>query len=172
MRRRFAVLTLCLALPCSAQLKTRDSDLPRLQRRERPSEEARKAELPPGFEHMVDEDEDVLVDPTEYAFNPIQAKKELKIGDFYAKRGNHRAAVGRYMEALKWNPSYGEAFWKLGRSREEMNQSAEALEAYRKFVKVEPESKKARELRKRIAALEKQITSLPKAAAEQDAPAR
>jgi len=171
-RRRFAIFTLCLALPCSAQLKTRDSDLPTLQRRDRPSEETPQGELPPGFEDLVDEDEDVIVDPTEYAFNPIQAKKDLKIGDFYAKRGNHRAAVGRYMEALKWNPSFGEAFWKLGRSREELKQPAEALEAYRKFVKVEPESKKARELRKRISQLEKQITSLPKTASEAEAPVR
>jgi tetratricopeptide (TPR) repeat protein len=109
---------------------------------------------------VVEEDEDIVA-PTEYVFNPIQAKKDLKIGDFYAKKGNHRAAVGRYLEATKWNPSFAEAYWKLGHSREKLNQPAQALEAYHKYVELEPDGKMSREARKRIAELEAQQEKLP-----------
>ncbi|MCB1022332.1 MAG: hypothetical protein KDC27_20550, partial [Acidobacteria bacterium] len=58
----------------------------------------KRPEPPPQTQPMRDEDEDVLPQ-TEYAFNPIQAKKDMKIGDFYSKKGNHRAAAARYLEA-------------------------------------------------------------------------
>ncbi|MEZ5397202.1 MAG: hypothetical protein R2724_31095 [Bryobacterales bacterium] len=73
----------------------------------------KRPEPPPQSPQMRDEDEDVLPQ-TEYAFNPIQAKKDLKIGDFYWKKGNHRAAAARHLEATRWNPSFGEALEARG----------------------------------------------------------
>src|SRR5687767_3318560 len=49
------------------------------------------------------EEDESLVEK-EYSFNPLQAAKEMKIGDYYAKKGNHRAAAGRYQEATRWEP--------------------------------------------------------------------
>ena len=115
--------------------------------------EEKTPELPP---HMEDEDEDILKN-TDYAFNPIQAEKELTIGDFYTRKGSHRAAAGRYLEATKWNPGYSEAYWKLARSQEKLNESAEALEAYQKYVELEPDGKQSKEARKKIADLEKKV---------------
>lgn len=114
---------------------------------------------------MRDEDEDVLPQQ-EYAFNPIQAKKDLKIGDFYWKKGNHRAAAARYLEATRWNPMYGDAYWKLAEAREKLKQTAEALDAYRKYLEAEPDGKKANAAKKRIAELELEKEQLPLAAEE------
>ncbi len=102
---------------------------------------------------MVDEDEDLLPQTT-YAFNPIQAKKEHKIGTFYQKKGNERAAAARYLEATRWHPSFGDAYWRLAEMREALEQPAEALDAYRRFVRVEPEDSKVSKARKRIAEIE------------------
>lgn len=112
---------------------------------------------------LVDEDEDLLPQ-TEYVFNPIQARKDVKIGDFYAKKGSHRAAVARYLEATKWHPQYGEAYFKMARSREELGQPAEALDAYRSFLELEEKGKKAAQARRRVAVLEKLEEQLPLAA--------
>src|SRR5262249_43785686 len=71
---RLLVLLLITGLLASAQLKQRDQ----------------KADPATG---LTEEDEDLLPQ-TEYVFNPIQAQRDVKIGDFYAKKGNHRAAVG------------------------------------------------------------------------------
>jgi tetratricopeptide (TPR) repeat protein len=148
---RVLIILLLLALPGLAQLKERKE----------------KSETPGP---LVEEDEDIVA-PPEYVFNPIQAQKDLKVGDFYAKKGNHRAAAGRYLEATRWNPSFAEAYWKLARSREKLNQPAQALEAYRKYVELDADGKLVREARKRISELEAQQEKLPlthEAAKEKD----
>ena len=120
-----------------------------------------RKETPPEAEtSLVDEDEDLLPQ-TQYAFNPIQAKKDLKIGNFYARKGNHRAAAGRYLEATKWNPNYAEAYWRLGRSREKLKQPSDALEAYRRFLQLAPDDKRAKAVRRKIPALDRQVETEP-----------
>ena len=114
---------------------------------------------------LIDEDEDLLPS-TQYAFNPIQAKKDLKIGNFYARKGNHRGAAGRYLEATKWNPSYAEAYWRLGRSREKLKQPSDALAAYRQFLQLAPDDKRAKAVRKKIPVLERQVETEPPAPQE------
>ena len=138
MRAFRALLLLCAAGMTFGQL----------QQREAPPEE-----MPSG---LVDEDEDLFTEK-QYAFNPIQAKKEVKVGNFYAKKGNHRAASGRYLEATRWNPNFSDAYWKLARSRDELNQASLALEAYRKFVRLESGGKRVRQAVERIGVLEPQV---------------
>ena len=103
---------------------------------------------------LVDEDEDQLVEK-QYVFNPILAKKEFKVGNFYAKKGSHRAAAGRYLEATRWDPNFSEAFWKLGRSREKLKQADAALQAYRQYLDLEPNGKYAKDVGKRMADVER-----------------
>ncbi len=125
-----------------------------------------RQETPPEAEApLIDEDEDLLPQ-TQYAFNPIQAKKDLKIGNFYARKGNQRAAAGRYLEATKWNPGYAEAYWRLGRSREKLKQPSDALAAYRRFLQLAPEDKRAKAVKGKIPALECQVETEPPAQQE------
>src|ERR1044071_4898401 len=78
----------------------------------------------------LEPDEDAGDGEPEYAFNPIQAQKELKVGDFYFKKKSYRAAANRYDRATKWNPSFAEAFLKLGETQEKLGLLTEALGAY------------------------------------------
>ena len=115
--------------------------------------------------NMQDEDEDRLADPN-YVFNPIQARRDVKIGDFYAKKGSHRAAAGRYLEATRWDPGFSEAYWKLARVREKLRQHQQAVDAYKLFVKLEPNDKRAKEALKLLPGLEKKAAEVPDAPAE------
>lgn len=90
----------------------------------------------------------------EYVFNPIQAEKEMKVGDFYFKKKSYRAAAGRYERAAKWNPQMVEAYYKLGRSREKLDQIEGALAAYQKYLELSPSGGKASEVKKKITELE------------------
>ncbi|MDA1313336.1 MAG: hypothetical protein O2968_08380 [Acidobacteria bacterium] len=110
--------------------------------------------------NMRDEDEDRLADP-DYVFNPIQARRDVKIGDFYAKKGSQRAAAGRYLEATRWDPGFSEAYWKLARIREKLEQHQQAVDAYKVFVKLEPGDKRAKEALKRLPGLEKKAAEVP-----------
>lgn len=98
-------------------------------------------------------EEDEASKPKEYAFNPLQAEKELRIGNFYWKKKSYRAAAMRYDEATKWNPGYAEAWLKLGEAREKMNQSAEARAAYEQFLGLADDDKRAADVKKRVAKL-------------------
>ena len=51
-------------------------------------------------------EEDVTAKPKVYAFNPLQATKEVQIGNYYFKKGSWNAAAMRFREATKWNPGW------------------------------------------------------------------
>jgi tetratricopeptide (TPR) repeat protein len=96
-------------------------------------------------------EEDVSLKPKEYALNPLQAQKEITAGNFYSKKGNHRAAQKRYLEATRWDSGSAEAFLKLGESSEKLHDYSTALEAYTKYLELDKNAKDADALRKRIA---------------------
>lgn len=108
------------------------------------------AQTPPVPVEPPEEDES-LIRPQTYTFNPLQAKKETSTGDFYSKKGNHRAAAARYQEATLWDDSWPEAYYKLGEAREKLKQYDAAREAFTKFIELTPDKKKAENARKRIA---------------------
>jgi len=96
-----------------------------------------------------EEDESLI--QQEYAFNPLQAEKEFKVGEFYRKRKSWKAAAGRYSEATKWNPGFAEAWFKLGEAHENLKDIAAAREAYAKFLELSPQDKRAAGIRKKLA---------------------
>ena len=96
-------------------------------------------------------EEDQALVPKEYSFNPLQAKAEVKIGDYYFKKGSYRAAAGRFLEATKWNPTFAEAYLRLGDAYEKMKDTKEARKAYQKYLELDPKSKDAPQIRKKLA---------------------
>ena len=86
----------------------------------------------------------------EYTFNPLQAAKELKVGNYYFKKGSHRAAAKRFEEALKWDPNSADAYLRLGDAKSKLGDAAAAKAAYLKYIEIEPESKEAAALRKKL----------------------
>jgi tetratricopeptide (TPR) repeat protein len=113
------------------------------------------AQQKPPAEPPEPPEEDESLKPKEYAFNPVQAKKELTAGNFYFKKGSFRAAATRYLEATRWDPGFAEAFRKLGESSEKARDYAEARSAYTKYVEIAEDQKDAEEIKKRIAKLPK-----------------
>lgn len=98
---------------------------------------------------------------TEYAFNPLQASKEFRVGLFYWKKGSYKAAAGRFEEAVKWNPGYAEAWFRLAEARERLAQAetrpAErqalldaAVEAFQKYLELEPDGERAKTARRKL----------------------
>jgi len=108
------------------------------------------AQAPPTPVEPPEEDES-LIRPQQYSFNPLQARKELTAGDFYEKKGNHKAAAARYQEATLWDDSWPDAYLKLGETREKLKQYEPAREAFQKFIELTPDKKKAESIQKRIA---------------------
>ncbi len=115
----------------------------------------------PEYREIPEEDED-LVQETDYAFNPIQAEKEVRVGDFYWKKKSYVAAAGRYREATLWNPRWAEAYWKLALAEQKVAETTssdserevsleQSIDALRKYLELEPDGKEAKKARRMIA---------------------
>jgi tetratricopeptide (TPR) repeat protein len=110
---------------------------------------------PPEQQEQAPPEEDEAEKPTEYSFNPLQADKDVRIGNYYFHKGNYRAAAQRYREATKWNGSLAEAYLRLGEAEEKQRDRSAAREAYEKFVELAADDKRTPEIRKRIEKLPK-----------------
>ena len=104
---------------------------------------------PPAEQEPPEEDRGSADHPREYALNPIQAEKEMNVGNYYFKRGSYKAAANRFQEATKWNPGLAEAFYRLGEARAKQHDDKAAREAFAKFLELQPDSKEADSLRKK-----------------------
>ena len=105
----------------------------------------------PQVQEQEPPEEDESLATKEYSFNPLEAEKNLKVGNYYFKKGNYKAAVNRFREATKWNPSYAEAFLRLGEGEEKMKDKKAAREAYAKFLELAPDGKEADSVKKKLA---------------------
>ena len=107
----------------------------------------------PSAQEEIPPEEDASVAVKEYSFNPLQAEKEVKIGNYYFNKHSFRAAALRFREAIKWNEGYPEAWLRLAESEEKLKDSKAAREAYAKYVELAPEAKNTPEVRKKLARL-------------------
>jgi len=107
----------------------------------------------PSTQEAVPKEEDTSIGEKEYAFNPLQAEKEIQVGDFYFKKGKYRAAAERFREATKWNNGSAEAWLRLGEAEEKEKDPQAAKEAYNKYLDISPDAKNSAEIRKKVAKL-------------------
>jgi tetratricopeptide (TPR) repeat protein len=96
-------------------------------------------------------EEDESLKPKTYSFNPLEAEKDLKVGLYYFKKGNYKASTSRFREATLWNPTFAEAFLRLGESEEKMKDRKAAADAYEKYLALAPDSKEAPAVKKKLA---------------------
>ena len=117
---------------------------------ETPQKQDKKKEPAKQQEEQPPPDEDEAATAKVYAFNPLQAQKEVRTGEFYFKKGSYRAASTRFREATKWNPGYAEAWLRLGDAAEKQNDAKTIAEAYSKYLELQPDAKNAAEIKKKL----------------------
>jgi len=105
----------------------------------------------PEVQEQEPPEEDESLKPKEYTFNPLEAEKNLKVGNYYFKKGNYKGALNRFREATKWNVNYAEAYLRLAESEEKLKDGKAAHEAYAKYLELAPESKEAASVKKKLA---------------------
>jgi tetratricopeptide (TPR) repeat protein len=95
-------------------------------------------------------EEDTSIGTTTYSFNPLQAKKDVEIGNEYAKKHSYRAAAGRFLSATKYNDGDSEAWLRLGEMDEKLHDKPGAHDAYAKYLEIASDAKNAAEIKKRL----------------------
>jgi len=86
-----------------------------------------------------------------YVLNPLQSAKEMKIGQFYMKKGSYKAAARRFEEALKWDPNSADAAYQLGEADVKLGDRNAAKKAFETYLKLQPNGKQADSVRKKLA---------------------
>lgn len=104
----------------------------------------------PPLEQEPPEEDLRMVETKEYVFNPLQAEKEVRIGNFYMKKGSYKAAILRFREATKWNPGLPDAWLRLGDALEKGKDEKAAKQAYAKYLELAPDAKNAKEIKKKL----------------------
>jgi len=123
------------------------------------SAQSTQKQQPPVTQQPPDEtnppEEDASAAPKVYAFDPLEAQRCIGIGNFYMHKGSkgYRAALGRYEDATKYDPNSAEAFFKVGEVEEKLNNKDAAKLAFQKVLKLAPDSKFAKDAKKRLANL-------------------
>jgi tetratricopeptide (TPR) repeat protein len=115
---------------------------PELQKERPPQKTSDKDAVPP--------EEDTSIGTTTYSFNPLQAKKDIEIGNEYAKKHSYRAAANRFLSATKYNDGDSEAWLRLGEMDEKLHNKREAHDAYAKYLELASDAKNAAEIKKRL----------------------
>jgi tetratricopeptide (TPR) repeat protein len=87
--------------------------------------------------------------------DPIKAKENINVGNYYLKQKNYFAAIQRYLAAVEYQPDSVPAYEALGRAYEKNGDISKALEIYKKFLEENPNSPKALDFKARIVKLTK-----------------
>ena len=117
-----------------------------------PSKQDRGGAAQPPDEDQPPEEDEVLK-PKVYAFNPLEAERSIKVGEFYMHQATprgYRAAAGRFEEAAKYNPNSAEAFFRLGEAEQKLKNKDKARAAFEKAAQVGPDTKFGKEARKKF----------------------
>ena len=116
-----------------------------------PQQPAPKQAEPPDETNPPEEDESVA--PKKYVLNPLEAKRNIEVGNFYWKKGDYRGALDRYRDATHYNPSSAEAFLRVGEAEEKLHNADKAKTAFEKVIKLAPDSKFAAEAKKKLGSI-------------------
>ena len=116
-----------------------------------PAAPAVQNQQPPDEANPPEEDESLK--PRTYAFDPMASERCIRIGNFYMHKGTpsgYRAALGRYEDATKYNPTSAEAFFHVGEVEEKLKNKDAARLAFQKVLQLAPDSKLASEAKKKL----------------------
>lgn len=105
---------------------------------------------PVSDQEEIPKEEDESLSVKEYSFNPLQAQKEVRVGNYYFKKGSYRAAALRFREATKWNAGDAEAWLRLAETAEKQKDDKTLKEAYTKYLELASDGKNAAEIRKKL----------------------
>lgn len=140
-----AALLACAQDAAPAQQQRPPAGQPKLERDRQPEKTSDKEAIPP--------EEDTTIGVTQYSFNPLQAKKDIEVGNEYWKKGNFRAAASRFTSATKYNDGNSEAWLRLGEAEEKLKDKPAARGAYQKYLELASDAKNVEEIKKKVAKL-------------------
>ena len=85
-------------------------------------------------------------------WDPLRAEKSIEVGQYYLKKGNYDAAIGRFRAAL-YHPGRALPYKLLGQAQEKKGLKAEGVQSFQKYLDLYSQAEDADKVRKHIAKL-------------------
>lgn len=92
-------------------------------------------------------------------YDPHRAAKNIEVGDFYYSRGNYRAALSRYQEALDYKPGDALATFRLAQALEKVGRLKDAYEQYQAYLTIRSQGEEANQARQALQQLEPKLAA-------------
>ena len=91
-----------------------------------------------------------LPKPTHLQSDDEREAEDVKVAQYYLDSGNDLGAYNRLKDAVKLIHDDPEAFYLLGTVASRLHKQPEALDAYNKFLDLEPDTRRAKSLRRTL----------------------
>jgi tetratricopeptide (TPR) repeat protein len=114
-----------------------------------------KSDLPPGVSSSQSSSADV--DPTkvpEVVADPVRARKDTEVGNFYLKDRNFNGALQRFQDASAADPTNVNAIFGLAEAQRLLGRNDEAARDYQMYLDIVPNGPKAKEAMKALKILQ------------------
>ena len=90
-----------------------------------------------------------------HPWNPMKARKDVEIADYYFKQKNYPAALDRYKEALYYKDGDAIATFRLAQCQEKLHDFTSARSYYAAYLKILPQGEFAGDAEKALVRLNK-----------------
>jgi tetratricopeptide (TPR) repeat protein len=111
---------------------------------------------PPSKSAGAPSDTDAALPP----FNPLEAEKDVEVGQFYLKQGKYDAAIERFKDASLAVPTYALPWHLMGQAYEKKGDIAESIKSYQKYLKLYPHAPERKKIEDHIIELQKKQEQL------------
>ncbi|HET6215529.1 MAG TPA: tetratricopeptide repeat protein, partial [Acidobacteriaceae bacterium] len=85
--------------------------------------------------------------------DPVRAKKDAGVGDYYLKSHDYEGALLRYKDATMADPTNVEAIFGLAESQRMLKKNADAARNYQLYLEIVPNGPKAKQALKALKTL-------------------
>ncbi len=94
-----------------------------------------------------------------HPYNPLRAMKDVEVGNYYYNRGNYKAAILRYRDALEFKPRDAVATFRLAVALEKVKEYPEAMALYQEYLSILKDGPNANDARKAVERLQSEAAA-------------
>jgi eukaryotic-like serine/threonine-protein kinase len=90
-------------------------------------------------------------------FNPLEAEKDVEVGQYYVRIGKYDAAIDRFIDATRAVPTYALPWQLMGQAYEKKGDLAKSVSAFQKYLQLYPHSPERKKIEDHIDDMQKKI---------------
>jgi tetratricopeptide (TPR) repeat protein len=83
-------------------------------------------------------------------YDPVTAEEDVEVGQFYVRKGDVDAAIGRFQDAIRLRSNFAKPRLLLGELYEKKGDKTDAVKYYREYLQVLPHAPDAKKVQNRI----------------------